>query len=295
MNKKSLETFDFKQWDEAFPSFIQEKATDSLETGKVLYFPSLEFPLNQQELQFLTPVIVNPRSKNISYDLKRDALGGAIGTSSQKELLKAMLKRYALASRKFLDALIPHYKTHLIQAKTSFRPVEIYGRKTSYRKDDTRLHVDAFPSNPVKGQRILRIFTNINPEGKPRVWRTGERFEDVVRKFAPEAAHPIPGVAALLRLFMITKSYRTPYDHYMLQIHDKMKGDMNYQKTALQEEVAFPAGSSWIVFTDQVSHAAMAGQHVLEQTFYLPSIAVKNRDTAPLAVLEKYFKKQLVS
>src|SRR2546429_2712052 len=33
---------------------------------------------------------------------------------------------------------------------------------------------------------------------------------------------------------------------------------------------SFPVGSTWMAFTDQVSHAAMAGQHLLEQTFYLP-------------------------
>ena len=31
-----------------------------------------------------------------------------------------------------------------------------------------------------------------------------------------------------------------------------------------------PAGSTWMTFTDQVSHAAMAGQYQFEQTFLLP-------------------------
>ena len=34
-------------------------------------------------------------------------------------------------------------------------------------------------------------------------------------------------------------------------------------------EVAFPAGSSWLVFTDQVLHAALGGEFALEQTFHL--------------------------
>jgi hypothetical protein len=209
--------------------------------------------------------------------------------------LKAMIKRYALASRQFIERLIPHYSPFLIQAKTSFRPVEIFGRKSpSYRKDDSLLHVDSFPSNPTKGQRILRIFTNINHEEKPRVWRLGEPFEDVAEKMAPRASSPIWGAAYLYKLLGITKDYRTPYDHYMLQIHDTMKGDSHYQKTVPQCEVKFPPGSTWMVFTDQVSHAAMSGQHVLEQTYHLPVDGIKNASTVPLRVLEKKLKKPLI-
>ena len=37
-----------------------------------------------------------------------------------------------------------------------------------------------------------------------------------------------------------------------------------------QELVDLPAGSTWLTFTDQVGHAAMAGQYQFEQTFLLP-------------------------
>ena len=80
----------------------------------------------------------------------------------------------------------------------------------------------------------------------------------------------------------------------MLQIHDQMKGDEVNQRTVPQEEIRFPAGSSWMVYTDQVSHAAMSGQHVLEQTFHLPVNGLKYESTAPVKVLEKYLNKSLV-
>ena len=57
----------------------------------------------------------------------------------------------------------------------------------SWRADDRRLHVDAFPSRPNYGERILRVFTNVNPDGEPRVWRVGEPFEAVARRFLPRA------------------------------------------------------------------------------------------------------------
>jgi hypothetical protein len=290
----SLEKLDIKTWKEPIEKKVQEKAIQALENGSVLYFPSLPFTLDHEELRLLSPIYCDPKSKNISYDIHKDLLKGAICTDKEATVLQGMIKRYALSARQFLETLIPHYIPTLIQAKTSFRPVEISGRKSSYRKDDSRLHVDSFPSNPTHGERILRVFTNINPEGKSRVWRLGEPFEDVVEKMVPRVSAPIPLLASLYQWLGITKSYRTPYDHYMLNIHDTMKGDEHYQKTVPQIEVKFPPGSSWIVFTDQVSHAAMSGQHVLEQTFHLPVRGIKNGGKNPLKVLEKRFNKTLI-
>ncbi len=177
-----LEQIDLNAWDQPIHENIQKHAIQCLENGKVLYFPSLSFTLNESEHRFLSPYISDPKSKNVSYDLRKDRLAGTLCPENDSDELKAMIKRYAITTRQFLENLIPSYTPYLDQAKTSFRPVEINGRKSSYRKDDSRLHVDSFPSSPTRGQRILRIFTNINHEGKPRVWRLGEPFEDVVEK-----------------------------------------------------------------------------------------------------------------
>jgi len=47
-------------------------------------------------------------------------------------------------------------------------------------------------------------------------------------------------------------------------------------------------------FTDSVSHAAMSGQLVFEQTFYLPVRAMKNPERSPLRVLERLARRTLV-
>lgn len=291
---KSLETLDINSWEGFTSQDVQQRALLALEQGKILYLPRLSFSLDKDEINLLSPHKADPSKKNISYDVKKNQLAGALCQPEEMERLKAMIKRYALSTRSLLEALIPHYSAHLLQAKTSFRPVEVEQRKTSVYKDDTLLHVDAFPSNPVKGHRILRVFTNINPIGKPRVWRVGEPFEQVVRKMAPRVSAPFPGLAYLLRLFKVTKDYRSPYDHYMLHIHNNMKKDTDYQKTVSQEEIQFPVGSSWIVYTDQVSHAAMSGQHLLEQTFYLPWEGLYTPSTAPIKVLERFLKRSLI-
>ncbi len=77
-----------------------------------------------------------------------------------------------------IHGLLPHYTPALRLAPTSYRPAQVETRVQSWRADDRRLHVDSFPSRPNYGERILRVFTNVNPEGAPRVWRVGEPFED---------------------------------------------------------------------------------------------------------------------
>jgi len=289
-----LHTFSTQKWNEHFPDSIQQQAIHSLEDGHIIYLPELAFSLSPEEKQFLSPDFADPHAKNISFHAATNKLWGVQHVSDiQHQQIKSMLARYSQYSFELIKGLLPHYAKQLTTARTSYRPVEITGRVTSYRKDDKRLHVDAFPSAPNQGKRILRVFCNINPNGEDRVWRIGEPFEKVAHRFIPQIKKPIPGSSSLLRLLKITKSYRTLYDHYMLQMHNLMKADEAYQKNADQEEIRFPPGSSWIVQTDDVSHAAMKGQYLLEQTFYLPVKAMKDESKSPLRVLEKLLNEKL--
>ncbi len=287
--------FNATQWDENFSDAIQAQAISALETGHVLLFPALAFSLNANEMAFLSPQIADKRSKNIGYHSTQNKLWGVQQLTDEKHAeLKKMMRRFASASFDLVKHLFPHYAPKLQIARTSFRPVQVSHRKTSYRKDDKRLHVDAFPSSPNQGKRILRVFCNINPHQEDRVWRVGEPFEHVAERFLPGIKKPFPGSAALLRILKMTKSRRAPYDHYMLELHNRMKADERYQREAPQEILRFPPGSTWIAQTDQVSHAAMSGQYLLEQTFSLPVCAMQNEALAPLRVLERLLGRRLV-
>jgi hypothetical protein len=281
-------------WDTSFTPSDQTMAINAIEQGKILLMPQLSFSLSPGEKELLSPNFTDPKAKQISFDLKTDLVRGTLCNQDQYDAYKFMLKRFSQYAHSLITNLLPPYSNQVTVGRTSFRAIEIAGRVTSYRKDDTRLHVDAFPSAPIQGKRILRVFTNINPNGVDRVWRIGEPFAEVIKQFLPLTRNPFPGSAALLKALKITKSYRTPYDHIMLQIHDSMKADMAYQETVSQHEIRFTPGSSWIVQTDHVSHAAMSGQHVLEQTFYLPITAMMNPELSPLRVLEKMTGKKLV-
>lgn len=290
-----LKTFSVQQWEEHFPDSTQEIAINSLENGAILYFPELAFSLLPDEKSFLTPSCADPKSKNISFDTTQNRIWGVYNLNDSEHMtLKGMMERYARCAYELIHGLLPHYVNKMTTARTSYRPVQVSDRKTSYRKDDKRLHVDAFPSAPNQGKRILRVFCNINPNGEDRVWRVGEPFEQVAKRFIPQIRKPFPGKAMLLRMLKITKSYRTPYDHYMLSLHDCMKADETYQQTVEQQEIRFPPGSTWIVMTDHVSHAAMEGQYLLEQTFYLPVKSMKNESRSPLRVLEQLVGTKLV-
>lgn len=280
-------------WAAAIDPMTQQRAHAALEQGSVLWFPQLAFELGAAEREAMA-VDVRGSAKNVSFDASRGLLRGSDGHPDHQRVVATMMARYADQTRSLLNALLPGYAAQLRQARTSFRPAEIAGRHTSWRKDDTRLHVDSFPSSPTQGDRILRVFSNINPLGQRRVWRLGGPFEEVARRFLPQIPAPAPGSAAMLEWLHITKSRRSAYDHYMLQLHDRMKSDPEYQRAGPQQTHAFPPGSSWMVFTDQAAHAAMAGRYALEQTFHLPVAALQDPTLAPLKVLQRLLGRLLV-
>jgi hypothetical protein len=264
-----------------------------IEGGAVLRFPRLPFVLMESELRFLNPRFADGRAKNISLRWPAGDMRGAAGAVSELVALKAMIARYAELSERFALRLFPHYRGALVRGSSSLRPVDVAGRATSWRKDDTRLHVDAFPSNPMHGTRLLRVFCNINPSGQPRQWRVGEPFEAHAKRYLDLIKRPLPGSAWLLERTGVTKRRRTEYDHVMLQLHDRAKADAGFQRDSPQAAVNFAPGTTWVVFSDQVLHAAMGGQHMLEQTFYLDVAKQQQPALSPRGVLERLMGREL--
>jgi len=257
-----------------------------LERGDVLFLPELSFGIESDERGILSPQAL-ATSKNASFDPGTGRVSGTRLANADLERLRQVMIRFSEAASSLVAQLLPGYRGHVERARSSFRPAEIAGRVTSWRKDDTRLHVDSFPSSPVQGRRILRVFTNVNPFGKPRSWRVGGDFDALAERFRDALKTPWPLSGRVLRALQVTKSVRSAYDAIMLQLHDLMKQDAEYQASAPQTRFDFPSGTTWVAFTDQVSHAAMAGQYQLEQTFLLPVDAMIDQDRSPLRVLER--------
>ncbi|HSB95965.1 MAG TPA: Kdo hydroxylase family protein [Spongiibacteraceae bacterium] len=271
-------------WSPAIDADKQSEIVLALEQGKIIYLPQLTFQLAAAEQKFLSPRWLDGTRKNIS--LERGGVHGATGTAEELGELTSMIERFALQAEQFVRLLFPQYASAMYLARTSFRPAAVENRAISWRKDDSRLHVDAFPSRPNYGERILRVFSNVNPHGEPRTWRAGEPFKSAAQRYLPSIKRPLPGSAGLLAALGITKSRRSEYDHIMLHLHDALKADMDYQRSAPQQQLALAAGSTWICFTDQVLHAAMGGQYLLEQTLHLPVDAQYHPELSPLRTLE---------
>ena len=265
-----------------------------LERGEVIELPDRGFALEPGELQLLDPALSDGRSKNVSLDPATGKLGGLQAADPRRALIESMMGRFAGWSRDLLHDLLPPYAAALQMARTSFRPCPIEARPQSRRKDDRRLHIDAFPSQPTQGRRILRVFANIDPEGRPREWRLGEPFEAFASGFQTRIPVQPPGQAWALQALGLTKGRRTAYDHAMLSLHDLAKLDDDYQRTAPRREAAYASGGAWIVFTDTALHAAVGGQHALEQTFLLPVKAMAEPARSPLRTLERLMGKRLV-
>src|SRR6202044_4252352 len=87
---------------------------------------------------------------------------------------------------RFLSQFLAPYAPHWTLDFASYRPLEEKGRDLPLHKRNDLMHVDAFPSRPTRGGRILRVFTNLNPT-TPRVWRTTESFRALAQQYAKQA------------------------------------------------------------------------------------------------------------
>ncbi len=276
------------------PRAGSNRAAHVLEAGGVVIFPERPFALSESEQQMLTPAISDPRSKNISLDPATGRVSGSQTDEAGRAALADMIGRFAAAADALLADLTPRYAPALQRRRTSFRPGPIADRALSRRKDDRRLHVDAFAANPVQGRRILRVFANVNPAGEARVWNVGEEdFETTAHRFRPRLT--ARGRTARIKAALgVTKGLQSPYDQIMLQLHDAAKLDDAYQASAARRRLELPAGSLWVVYTDSVLHAALSGQYALEQTYLMPVAAMQAEAGAPLRVLERLTGRDLV-
>jgi hypothetical protein len=263
-----------------------------LETEGLVIVEDVSFRLSSEEADLLAPHLGDGKAKNISL-----APGGAVRGSSASEAdaarLRALMLRFSAWARNLIVEHAPCYAGALEMGRTSFRSQSVDDEPASPRKDDRRLHVDAFASQPTGGRRILRVFSNVNPDGESRAWRVGEPFEAYARRWVGQVRIPTPIETWALRQLGVTRDRRTAYDSLMLGLHDAAKLDPVYQREAPRRVIEFRPGATWIVFTDSVVHAAVRGSYALEQTFYLPLSAMAAPETSPARILEQLTGRRL--
>lgn len=283
------------------------KYCEGLEDGNILFFSSTPFPFPKEEIDFLLKQKQGGSTarKNIAYKPQMDRITNHDTTDPiAADRLKEILKNYSKRVTDFLTLLLSPYSQSWKHDYASFRPFQEKGRKLRLRARNDLLHVDSFPSRPLHGSRILRFFTNINPT-EDRHWITSNGFSELAKEYASTVSIPrSTGYDLLGRLERKMKllanqagikvPLRSPYDSFMLNMHNFLKENGEFQQNCHKDHWKFPPGSCWAVFTDQVSHAALAGQYALEQTFIIPQKALLCPEKSPVAVLERMSGRNLV-
>jgi 3-deoxy-D-manno-oct-2-ulosonic acid (Kdo) hydroxylase len=280
-----------------------------LEAGGILYFPRTPVAIPVSDVEFLLSQQQSSSNlhKNIAYKPDRDKLSGVDEESAgplNVERMREIMQRYAASVDVFLADFLAPYQRRWLLDYASFRPLEEKGRSLPMRRRNDLLHIDSFPTRPTRGWRILRFFHNIHPN-RTRDWVVGEPFARVVGAFAPaKLAFPRSDgpVARLGKHFaqatgiagLVPQFKRTPYDEFMMRLHNTMKEDAAFQSSCARAEVRFAPGSSWMVYTETVPHAVLGGQYALEQTFLVDPEAMMTRESTPLAILEKMTGAKLV-
>ena len=279
-----------------------------LEAGEILLFPETPIALAAADVSFLLGQQQKDSSlhKNIAYKPALDVLSGVETKTADEaavERLRGIMRGYSAAVVEFLGEFLSPYERRWRLDYASFRPQEEEGRDLPVRKRNDLLHTDAFPTRPTRGARILRFFTNIHSE-RTRDWVVGEPFRTMVGQFAPSEIAPRPetGVSAAVKSAgralglgaALPSLKRTPYDDFMMRFHNFLKENERFQAESERYSFQFPAGSSWMVYTDTVPHAVLAGQYALEQTLLVEPAALVAPEHAPLTVLEAIAGARLV-
>lgn len=286
------------------------KFCQALEKGDILFFPNIPFSFPQEDIAFLLAQkqTANTGRKNIAYKPHRDTITNLISadlTKEDKETFLKIMRNYSYNVEGFLGNFLSPYRAGWKLDYASFRPVQEKGRNLRKRARNDLLHVDAFPSRPVHGARILRFFTNINPED-PRKWITADTFSELMDRFKEEPfcqalKERTPTKKRISRTFKtllwklgIPLTLRSTYDEFMLQLHHFLKEEENYQKNCPKQYWDFPPNSCWAVFTDGLTHAALEGKYALEQTFLISNKALLEPKSAPVSILESFSHQTLI-
>jgi hypothetical protein len=283
---------------EVFPraEVRSQSLEERLERGEVYYYPSCPFPLPEgEDREFLLAQRLGSRAhKNVSFDPATGrAAGFARQDEKQAERLREMLSTFSREVTAWLATTLPRYAGAWRLDKVSYRPEEEATRRLRQKARNDLLHVDAFPSRPTRGHRILRVFANVNPK-EPRVWVTSDPFGRLLERFGRAAGLPGRQAASTWRRvgqgmlgILRPGRRRSEYDAFMLRFHDYLKANEEFQERGPKRLWSFPPNSAWLALTDTCSHAVLRGRFALEHSYFIPPSALALPDEAPASLLAR--------
>ena len=299
MDQYSLRSFDI-----ATPQDVE----DAMERAEVVFWQHcpVELP-SEDDLEFMRAGL--PRElqvKNISYHPESNSIPRFEADPAVRDRIERILRGHGQRVEAFLRRVTPDYVPGWTLGTTSFRSIEEQGRKLKPRSSNELVHIDAGAYGATNGARILRFFVNIHPT-RDRVWGTKGGFGSLLARHRELVAAAKGGrdrvvldkgpldrlysgmVTALSKvypLFQVIDS--SPYDRSMRRIHNYMKENPAFRDSPEgYQEIHFPPLSSWMVFTDGISHSVLSGQHALVTTVLIPLANARNPALAPFNVLAR--------
>ena len=160
------------------------------------------------------------------------------------------------------------------------------GRTSAARRRP--LHIDSSYGYPTEGRGMFRLFCNVDPAGRPRVWQVGEPFESFARRFIPGGPAARAGwMDTLLSRLKIRRGRRTLYDDVIAELRLLGKRDSEYQRTAPREIVSSRAARAGSRSPTSCRTARCPGRHSLDQTFFLPATGMADPHRSSLYILER--------
>lgn len=274
----------------------------ALESGAIVYFPESPIFIDPDDLSFLLKLREEKSAyhKNIAYRPSQDRLTGFRGRTAYEPMrLQRCLKGYSKRVQGFLTDFLAPYAGHWQPDYASFRHFEEQGRKLRLRARNDLIHVDSFPTRPIFGKRILRFFNNLSPD-TPRIWQTSDPFDVLLERYKDDMPSPWRPQSiwkatahtcwdAVAKPLGFKRAALSPYDAWMTRFHNFLKENAAFQQHGRKDVWALPAGSSWMVLTDMVSHSVLSGQYAMEQTLLIEPEGFQLPELSPLSLLERTY------
>ncbi len=261
-----------------------------LEAGGILYFPQTPVPISNADVEFLLgqQQTLSRLHKNIAYKPDREKLSGIDEKSTGPDNVQQMhevMRRYSAS----VDS-IPDGISRALPAALAAWIMRVSDR--SKKKAATcpcggaTICCTQTPFQPgphAVGASCASSTTFIRTAPATGLWVSHSRA--CVGEFAPAklaTSAPDGPVARAGKQFaqatgiagLVPQWKRTPYDEFMMRLHNAMKEDAGFQAGCRARRCRFAPGSSWMVYTETVPHAVLGGQFALEQTFLVDPAAM---------------------
>ena len=79
-----------------------QSPVEALESGNIIFLPDLSFTLHKNEQTFLSPNILDPKHKNISYNILKQRINGISNSNRQtQDQISEFMQRFAYFAQRF--------------------------------------------------------------------------------------------------------------------------------------------------------------------------------------------------